>query len=209
MKDYPRRARFVGAFMALSIALSASQIVAQEASTEGETEPPQMESAPVVPKPALKSPRATLQTFLQAMKRGDMDRTISCLDLSYLTSNVGNVSGPNIAHQLKSAMDHLVGITTESPGWIWNSVPDENDYAQEFTLDLIPGSREDADKLVLTRGEDANWRFSRETCQAAEVIFAEIEQLPAMVDEEQAEGTVPFPIHAAQLPNSFAFKACL
>ena len=145
------------AFTALSIVLSAPQTLAQEASTEFETKPPPLESVPVIPKPALKSPRATLQTYLQAMQRGDTDRAISCLDLSYLTSKVGDVSGPNIAHQLKSAMDHLVGIAVKSPGWIWNSVPDENDYAQQFTLDLIPGSQKDADKLVLTRGEDANW----------------------------------------------------
>lgn len=184
----------LGFFALANVPIVSAQDIPTEGAVNGEQTPPV-----AAPKPALKSPQATLKTFLQAMKRDDMERAVDCLDLSYLTSNVVDVSGPNIAHQLKAAMNHLVGVTADSPGWIWSSVPDQNDHDQQFTLDLIPGAVAGADKLVLSRGDDANWRFSEATCQAAEKIYAEVEDLPTLVGEaERSTEKIPFPMRLRQ-----------
>lgn len=187
-----------GILLTLMISGQLHNATAQEASPPAVPDAEQTQPPPIVPKPALKSPRATLQTFLQAMKRDDMEQAIACLDLSYLTSNVAEVSGPNIAHQLKAGLDHLVGIKTDSPDWIWEDVPDENDFAQSYSLDLISVADQSAGDLVLMRGEDANWRFSEDTCRAAEEIYSKVEQLPALADGEQSDEHMPFPMRLRQ-----------
>ena len=170
----------------------------QESPANGAVEAEQTETPVIVPKPALKSPRATLQSFLEAMKRDDLEQAIACLDLSYLTSNVIEVSGPNIAHQLKAGVDHLVGINADNFYWFSDQLPDENDYSQPFPLDRILGAEQSASELVLVRGEDANWRFSKETCQAAEGIYAKVEQLSDLDEKDHAGERVPFPMRLRQ-----------
>lgn len=151
--------------------------------------------------PALKTPRATLRTFLRSMQEGEDSDAIECLDLSYLTSDAVSSSGPNIAHQVKTALDRLVGITRDSPDSVWNQIPDQPDFEEPFQLDGIPGARSEASRMVVARGEDGNWRFTADTCREVERYFAEVEQLPTLVDEQTEEEnlkTAPFAIRLRQ-----------
>ena len=148
---------------------------------------PEVEATQVESNPALKTPQATLRTFLRSMQEGDDPVAIECLDLSYLTSDAISSSGPNIAHQVKSALDRLVGITRDSPDRVWNEIPDEPEFAEPYQLDQIPGALSDASRMVIARGEDGNWRFTADTCRDVERYFAQVEQLPTLVDEQVEE----------------------
>lgn len=195
------RLQFANAFLAfLLLAAVPSYVQGQTlpgvAEDSAEQTAPQL--SPIVPKPELKSPQATLRTFLLAMRDGKADDALPCLDLSFLTKNAAEVSGPSIAHQVKSALDHLVGISLDSPSYIWVQLPKENDFAEPFALNRLTGSLEDAAKLVLERGEDANWRFSQETCQAAETLYDELQEMPTLVTESEEKPETPFPLRLRQ-----------
>ena len=149
------------------------------------------------PAPELHSPRATLRTFLRTMHDGDPDGAVACLDLSYLTSNAMAVGGPNVAHQVKTALDRLVGITINAPDKVWNDIPDENDYAEPFSLDAIEGSLDWASGIVINRSDDGNWRFTEETCRAAETYYNQLEKMPSLVSkatETEELAAAPFPV---------------
>ena len=175
-----------------------SPAAAQESPTEG-TAAKEIET--VKPVPALSSPQATLRTFLRTMQEGNTEEAIACLDLSYLTNDVRNASGPNIAHQLRIALNHVVGISLDDEEHVWEQLPDDNEYEQPFHLGEIEGSRGAADELVLARGEDGNWRFTEETCRTVEQAIDELEQLPTLVqagEEADSEIEIPFPLRLRQ-----------
>jgi len=160
-----------------------------------------VQSIPIEPNPELHSPHATLWTFLRTMHEGDPEGSVECLDLSYLTSNAIEVSGPNVAHQVKTALDRLVGITLDSPENTWNKIPDKNDYAEPFKLNAIKGSLKDAGGIVIARGDDGNWRFTEATCKAAEKFYNELEQMPSLVSKSVAAeelAAAPFPVRLRQ-----------
>jgi MscS family membrane protein len=159
-----------------------------QVSTTAQEQPPATEPvvqpAPLKPLPELKSPRDTLRTFLRTMREGDVEGAVACLDLSYLTSNVVEASGPSVAHQVKTALDRLVGITLDDPNTVWKDIPDNNDYAEPFKLNAIRNSLDKAQQIVIGRGEDGNWRFTEDTCRDAETYFNELEKMPTLVSEK-------------------------
>ena len=198
MHTQVRRTNAIGILLLLLLSAGPVSAVAQDQPAEAE---PAVQPTPVEPNPLLKDPQATLRTFLRTMREGDTTGAVECLDLSYLSSNVIAISGPNVAHQVKTALDRLVGITLDTPDEVWGKIPDENDHAEPFLLSAIEGSLKQARKIVIGRGEDGNWRFTEETCRAAETYYNEFEQMPTLVGEEvEAEelATAPFPMRLRQ-----------
>ena len=184
----------IGLLLLLSISAGPVSTIAQEQPVLTD---PAVQPVPKEPLPELHSPHATLRTFLRTMREGDSEGAVACLDLSYLTSNAIEANGPSVAHKVKTALDRLVGITIDTPDKVWEKIPDENDHAEPFSLGAIKGSLEKAQKIVISRGEDGNWRFAEETCRLAETYFDELEQMRTLVDDKvEAEeiAATPFPV---------------
>ncbi|MEM8946564.1 MAG: mechanosensitive ion channel family protein [Planctomycetota bacterium] len=171
--------------------LPMSTAAAQEATT-----PPTVAPATVTPSPALRSPNATLHTFLRAMRDQETELATSCLDLGKLTSEAKATSGPNVAYQLHALIKQLTELTLADE-WIWNDIPDDIERLDPYSLDQIAGADDEARELVLKRSDiDGNWRFSRETCERVESLYNSLEQEPARApskatDEQQIVEPIP------------------
>ena len=167
-------------------------------------EVPDVELAPakaptmaIVPLPELNSPRATVTTFLRAMREKKTLLAASCLDLGNLTEEAAQTSGPNVAYQLHVVMQRLTELSLDEK-WLLVQLPDENDFAEPCTLAGLTGSSPQASALILTRSpQDANWRFSQETCEGIEELYNKLEQLAeSQGQKEVAKERIdqPFPI---------------
>jgi len=145
---------------------------------------PLQAKATVTSLPELHSPRATLQTFLRAMRDQETELAISCLDLGNLTSEAFATSGPNVAYQLHVVIKRLTNISLDDQ-WRWQDLPEQNDYGQPFSLDKISGALANAEALVLRRNKtDANWRFSQETCEGIELLYNALEQASVLASQQ-------------------------
>ena len=185
----------------LSILLACLPLTAGRAQEPEASQP--AAPAAITPLPELKSPRATLQTFLRAMRDNETDLAVSCLDLGKLTKEAAATSGPNVAYQLHMVLQQLTKISLDDP-WLWDDVPDENDYPEPFSLSSIRSAKSRASKLVIRRNnDDANWHFSEETCANIETLYNELEQSPTQLDEsESSADTIDQPF-AIRLRNAF------
>ncbi len=169
-----------------------------------ETETPPAKAA-VTPLPELRSPRTTLHTFLRAMRDEETELAISCLDLGKLTKEAIATSGPNVVYQLHVVIRRLTKISLDDQ-WLWKNLSDQNDYEKPFSLEEISGALPDAAALEIRRNkDDANWRFSQETCERIETLYNELEQAPEPTTQqsdfaEEEEIKQPFTI---RLRNSF------
>ena len=171
---------------------------AQEESTS-----PPTASTTVTGSPELRSPSATLRTFLRAMRDDETTLAISCLDLGKLTKEAKATSGPNIAYQLHALIKGLTDLTLEeSDQWMWDSIPDDATLLDPYNLEPLAISAADADKqarkIILRRNaEDGNWRFSQATCEQVESLYNSLEQLPAepIIDSDnETKIAEPIPI---------------
>jgi len=153
------------------------------------------------PLPELRSPRATLRTFLRAMRDQETELAISCLDLGKLTKEATATSGPNVAYQLYMVIQRLTKISLEDD-WLWKELPDENDFEAPFRLDAITGARPEAADLVLRRSKaDANWRFNQATCEGIETLYNALQQAPEPATQ-QANTTA----ETEQIEKPFAIR---
>ncbi|NOY41467.1 MAG: mechanosensitive ion channel [Planctomycetes bacterium] len=159
--------------------------------------------AAVTPLPELRSPRATLHTFLRAMRDNETALAVSCLDLGRLTKEAAATSGPNVAYQLHVVIQRLTSLSLDDK-WLWESLPDENDHPAPFDLDSLPGALPEAAELILRRNkDDSNWRFSEETSMGIEALYNALEQAPAAPTQQAdlvEEIDQPF---AIRLRNAF------
>lgn len=145
--------------------------------------------AAVTPLPALQSPRATLRTFLRAMRDQETELAVSCLDLGKLTSEAKATSGPNVAYQLHALIKRLTDLTLNDE-LLWLEIPEENDRVEPYRLDSITDSRPKASEIELRRNnQDGNWRFSEQTCEKVESLYSLLEQ-------EQSSQAIPPPSDA-------------
>jgi len=164
---------------------------------------PEAPSSAVTPRSELQSPRATLRTFLRAMRDQETELAISCLDLGNLTQEATATSGGDVAYKLHVVINRLTKISLDDE-WLWQDLPDRNDYGKPFLFDEISEAQPDAKALVLRRNQaDANWRFSQETCHGIEALYNALEQTPEPTAEQAdfaEEIQQPFTI---QLRNVF------
>ena len=145
--------------------------------------------AAVTPLPALQSPRATLRTFLRAMRDEETELAVSCLDLGKLTSEAKATSGPNVAYQLHALIKRLTDLSLNDE-LLWLEIPEDNDRVEPYRLDSITDSRPKANEIELRRNDqDGNWRFSEQTCEKVESLYSLLEQ-------EQSSQAIPPPSDA-------------
>jgi len=146
----------------------------------------EIETAPsaITPLPELQSPRTTLRTFLRAMRDQETELAVSCLDLGNLTKEATATGGPNVAYQLHVVMKRLTKISLEDK-FLWHELPDENNFEEPFRLDQLSGSQPEAADLILWRNKtDANWRFSRDTCEGIEALYNVLEKTPEPITQQ-------------------------
>ena len=181
------------------ICLPATVLLAQEKQAPQATVPA---AVVVTPLPELRTPKATLHSFLRAMRDEETDLATSCLDLGRLTNEAAATSGPNVAYQLHVLIKRLTDLTLENER-VWESIPDENELTDPFSLNHIAGADEKAGELVLRRNnEDGNWRFSPETCEKVELLYGTLEQLPTpseLADNVEEEIVQPVSIRIREL----------
>ena len=122
-------------------------------------------SAAPAPVPAAhRSPRATMETFLEAfyVEGGpDLNLAASCLDLSELSPAVRSLQGRELAGMLKRVVDRtrlvdLESIPVDPPGGSWVF------------------ERYDSGSVVIARTESGRWLFSRETVGSLWEIHDEV-----------------------------------
>ncbi|MGI9428779.1 MAG: mechanosensitive ion channel family protein [Bythopirellula sp.] len=183
----------------LLICLPTTTLLAQE------TQPPQANvpaAVIVTPLPELRSPKATLRSFLRAMRDQETELAASCLDLGRLTKEAAANSGPNVAYQLHVLIKRLTDLSLENER-VWEGIPDENELTDPFSLNQIAGAKEKAGELVLRRNnEDGNWRFGPETCSKVELLYNTLEQLRTQlepVDNVEEEIDQPISIRIREL----------
>jgi MscS family membrane protein len=162
------------------IATLALLVVAASAicwSQEAEEKPPQGEptASPRSIPHALRSPRATMETFLGAFYTGvgpDLDRAATCLDLSGLSPAVRSLRGHELAGQLKRVIDRTRLVDLQS-------IPDDPD-GRPWLFE-----RYDAGSVVIARTAGGRWLFTRETIHDLWDIHQEVAELDVVEGVEQ------------------------
>lgn len=129
---------------------------------------PTTKPTPELPPETLKSPRATMQTFIHAMndiKRGNSDAievALNTLDLSQINVLVAKERGVALAWMLLESIDKTRFID-------FSSIPNKS-KAKEWVFGSY--GKPVAAKIVIKRQDDGRWLFSAET----------LKQLPAIVE---------------------------
>lgn len=158
-------------------------------------------TAPVPP--GLVSPRATMQTFLDAMndiKRGEPERieaAVQTLDLGDVNALIRRERGADLAWMLLDVMDRtrLVELrkvpqrSTGSP-WVF--------------------SRYAAGSVTVARTADGRWLFDRETVNRLPAIHAELEDKARVVGDDEDTSHLPFHLRLrGQLPAALKERVFL
>jgi MscS family membrane protein len=167
-----RRHTLIAALALLAVAASAVGW-----SQEAEDTPPQGEptASPRSIPHALRSPRATMETFLGAFYTEDgpdLDLAARCLDLSGLSPAVRSLRGRELAGQLKRVIDRTRLVDLQS-------IPDDSD-GRPWLFE-----RYDAGSVVIARTAGGRWLFTRETIHDLWDIHQEVAELDVVEGVEQ------------------------
>lgn len=165
----------------------------------------QMESTDQ-PKPvpeALKSPRATMETFLHAMndiKQGKTERldvALETLDLSDINELVRREQGKDLAWILLEVMDRTRLIKTEK-------IPARTEDAPYLFKKYRNGS------VRISRVSDGRWLFERATIESLPLILDELAEKKRVVGSQEDSKYLPWHIRLRQtLPASFTQEVFL
>ena len=117
-------------------------------------------------KKQLKSPRATIKTFLIAMNDERIDDAINCIDVSHLDDETRSAKGYTLAFKLHRVIQHPL---------VWDqnldSITDDSEYEPPYTL----GDTGPAKLIQLFPSSDGLWKFSRMTIDAVDqAIYEEL-----------------------------------
>lgn len=148
----------------------------------------------VVPE-SLKSPRATMETFLKAMndiKRGNKDRLIDAietLDLSGVNKLIRNERGKDLAWMLLEVLDRTRKITlsripagTKGKPWVFKQ------YQH--------GS------IFISRTSQGRWLFASDTMRDLPAIWDEVSDKEKVTGVKESAGHIPLHLQLrGQLPN--------
>jgi MscS family membrane protein len=158
------------------------------------------ETAPAEPPPVpegLKSPRATIGTFLNAMndiKRGEPDRiedAITTLDLSDVSQLVRNERGRDLAWVLLEIMDRTRVVAV-------NKLPDRSSGNPYVFQNYHNGT------VRVSRVADGRWLFDQETVAKLPAILDELADKAKVKGKDNAEDEAHLPLHLrirAKLPE--------
>ncbi|MCG8056384.1 MAG: mechanosensitive ion channel family protein [Candidatus Thiodiazotropha endolucinida] len=179
----------------LLLSLFSQPLWAEESKANADTE--QSENTPAPIPQTLKSPRATMETFLHAMndiKRGAperIDAAITTLDLSAINSLVRKEQGSDLAWMLIEVMDRTRVVDLKK-------VPNHSDGPTYLFHSYQHGD------IRITRTESGAWLFDQNTISQLPAIMDEVAETQR-VDGKQAESSkIPWHIRfRQQIPASF------
>ncbi|MEW8628256.1 MAG: mechanosensitive ion channel family protein [Candidatus Thiodiazotropha sp.] len=174
-----------------------SQPAWTEKATNADAESAQSEAKPALPPQTLKSPRATMETFLHAMndiKRGSperIDAAITTLDLSAINALVRKEQGSDLAWMLIEVMDRTRVVDLKK-------VPNHTDGPTYLFHSYEKGD------IRIARAESGAWLFDQNTINQLPAIMDEVADTQR-VDGKQAESSkIPWHIRfRQQIPASF------
>lgn len=133
--------------------------------------------APTPVPEAVRSPRATLQTFFTALidaaetddrsrSNALLDKAAACLDLSEINPLVREEEGRRLAIKLKAVFDRLELIDYEK-------IPNDPEATEPWVF-----PREE--RIVISKAESGAWLFDRSTVAAIEELYTEYEDAPVV-----------------------------
>lgn len=168
-----------------TLLLVALTVFGSYAWAESPADPAPTEAPPAIPE-TLESPRATMETFLNAMRGvrdgqdGAMALAVSTLDLSDVNALIRDEKGSEIAWMLQEILD-----LTRPPNTRRFSTRKEG---KPYVFQTY-----EQGEVAIAFTEDIGWRFSRETVAGLPAI------LDALLRKQQAEGaeqdTAHLPLH--------------
>lgn len=133
-----------------------------------EKESPEAEAPSDVP-PGMRSARATMRTFLEAMARGDKAEAAQCLDLSDISPATAAETGAKLADQLRFIMDRIAVV-------VFQDIPTKPG-AEPFAWYMGKDGR-----IELARQESGprkgQWLFSKATVNSIETLFKALQDKP-------------------------------
>lgn len=146
---------------------------------------PKETPTPVEVPEALANPRATMQTFLDAMNRGDADAAAQTLDLSTLPA----VERPNLGRLRANLLFQTLNRTALVQV---GQIPDRTDAPFVYRA-YRSSAGETVGRIEIGPGADGAWRFTTETVEALPQIWAvvrdwEIVYGPAVSERQFAPG---------------------
>lgn len=119
----------------------------------------------------LRTPQATLRSFIDAVNSDQMSEAAQALDLSDLDKDIAFNKGPELAFKLKGVLDRMFTID-------YSEIPDDPAMSEPFSLGEVGNLRglvgqrlEDAATIILVRKPDGLWRFSQETVGEIESLW--------------------------------------
>ncbi len=121
------------------------------------------------------TPRAAMETFLSSARAGDAARAAEILDLRDLAPARREQRGPELARELKSALDRALWVDLDA-------LSDEPEGTQEDglakqervgTIETSAGSVDILLDRIGRSGEEPQWRIARSTVAAIPKLYAE------------------------------------
>lgn len=161
---------FCGVWGALAVA--ALPIGAQE------TSPPDIGGPSTAT--GLYSPRATMQTFLEAFYADggtDVETAISCLDLSEIPIEARSVKGRELVVQLKRVIDRTRRVD-------FAEIPSYSEGGEYVFL------RSPSGEIVIEQSSDGLWRFSSSTVRGLESLYGQVKDRRSVEGVEEAPTTL-------------------
>ena len=122
------------------------------------------------PSPSLASPRATMETFLNATSAGQWERAISTLNLPSegLPSDVIASWGRESVSALRLVMDRLAEVDVES-------IPEPTPLQSVYVWQVI-----DEMPISIERQDSGQWLFSRDTIRNLPAMWVSVMNRPAL-----------------------------
>jgi MscS family membrane protein len=115
-------------------------------------------------------PRSSLKGYLKAARDGDFEQASQYLDLRYLPDSMDESQGPQLARQLKIALDKVLWFDLEAVSADPNGFSDDGLPANRDIIGRVKTPENTVDILMqrVPRGDGAYiWKFSNQT--AAEI----------------------------------------
>ncbi|MEZ4649246.1 MAG: mechanosensitive ion channel family protein [Candidatus Eisenbacteria bacterium] len=140
--------------------------------------------APPAADSRLRSPRATLMGFLDAVNdvargtKGRIDDAVRCLDLEAVPASIRSERAPQLAVELKEVIDRTRYV-------IADEIPDDPQGTPYVFL------RRQEGEIVLASNERGEWRFTSGTVESIPSL------LRATQDQERVEGVLESPLSIA------------
>jgi len=111
-------------------------------------------------------PRSSLKGYLKAARDGDFERAAKYLDLRYLPSWMGKSQGPQLARQLKIALDKVLWFDLNMISAHPDGFPDDGLPANRDIIGRVKTPKKSVDILMqkVPRGDGAYiWKISNQT----------------------------------------------